>query len=191
MGEEKIFTPEQSLAVIQRMMDHARSRFEENGMQYLVWGGLNTFAGIGHYLLGQAGLYALIFIPYLVLVVVGMTYNIVSRRRGTKASPGNNPIGKLISSLWVVLVVNINVMGFFMFGALGSNLTPVIMLLLGIGVCISGLAVRSKMLMWAGILVNAIGMITFYVDLDYQPLMLSLAAFSAMVIPGAILYFRR
>ncbi len=190
MTEEKNFTPEQSLAIIQQMMDSARTRFEDNGLMYLVWGSLSTMAGLGHFLLSERGLFPLIPIPYLALWILGTAFNVFYYRNKAGQRGQSNPIGALVRRAWLMVSINVAVMGFFLFSVLQESLTPVILIMLSIGVGVSGAAVRSRLLAGAGVAINLIGMAAFFVDLKYQPLMLSLAATAAMLIPGAVMYMR-
>jgi hypothetical protein len=190
MTEEKDINPEQSLAIIQQMMDSARAKFEENGLTYLVWGTLSALAGVAHFLLLRSQQYHLIFLPYLCLMLAGNAFTVWYYRSKPIKRTKYNPISILIRRLWLIIALNANILGFFLFPVLHNNVTPVILVLLSIGVGVSGLAVRSLLLVWAGASINVIGIVSFFVPPDYQPLMLSLAATTAMLIPGMILYWR-
>jgi hypothetical protein len=188
--EEKSISPEHSLQIITRMMDEARSRFEENGITYLVWGTLSALAGLAHFWLHQIDRAELSAFPYLALNVIGLPFTFWYYRRKEKSRvAANNQIGNLVMRLWQLVVCNVIVLGFFFFSILGNNLIPLILLLLSLAICISGFALRSQLLIGAGLVVNVLGIAAFFVSLAYQPLLTSLAAVVAMIIPGSVLFY--
>ncbi len=188
--EEKSISPEHSLQIITRMMDEARSRFEENGVTYLVWGTLSALAGLSHFWLNTIDRMELSGLPYLGLNLIGLPFTFwYYRRKGGAQNMANNQIGNLVKRVWQLVVCNVILLGFFFFDFLGSNLTPIILLLLSLGIFTSGIALRSKLLILAGLSVNLLGIAAFFVSLAYQPLMISLAATLAMIIPGTVLFY--
>jgi hypothetical protein len=190
MMEEKSISPEHSLQIITRMMDEARSRFEENGVTYLVWGTLSALAGLAHFWLYQIERLELSAFPYLALNLIGLPFTYwYYRQKNQQLKMANNQIGNLVRRMWQLVVFNVVALGFFFYGNLGSNLTPIILLLLSLAICTSGFALRSKLLIGAGLSVNVLGIAAFFVSLAYQPLMISLAAVLAMIIPGAVLFY--
>jgi len=72
-------------------------------------------------------------------------------------------------------------------GELGDNLIPLILILLSIGVMISGATINSNILLYSGILMNFIGFYSFVVDYSQQPLLMGIASIVCFLIPGVLL----
>lgn len=181
-------SPEQSLRLITKVVQQARNRFEENGFIYIFWGTLVATASFAQYFLLTNGYESINWIPYLLMPLGGIfTFIYYNRKRKPKS---NNQISRIISVTWIALSTNIMILGFLFSLLLQSFLVPVILLLLAIGLVISGVALKSNLLLFPGILVNILAFACFHIDWLYHSLAMGFAAIVAILIPGILLMLK-
>lgn len=184
----KEFTPEDGFAIISEMIQNAKVKFEENGFMFMLWGVVVGLASLAQFMLLEYGYYKINYYPYFIIpivVVLGALYN---AKRKTRR---NNVIGKLVSFVWLVLSVNMIGLGAFLGNRLGPNLIPVLLILMSLGIIVSGLALKSRLLIISGIIINISGFICFLFAWLYQPLLMSIVSFVAVFIPGLILMIKK
>ncbi|MDD2196689.1 MAG: hypothetical protein PHW91_05820 [Bacteroidales bacterium] len=179
---------EKSFELITQVIAQARGRFEENGFIYLFWGLLNALTSFGQFILLQKEYYAISWYPYLLTPIGGVfTIFYFAKKRG-KSRP--NLIGKIVSWVWLFLSVNIMVLGFMFYPTLEENLIPIILILLSVGIFISAIAIKSRLLLFSGILINLSAFVCFNIKGIYQPLLMSIISVVAVAIPGIILMIK-
>ncbi|HHM20787.1 MAG TPA: hypothetical protein ENJ20_02080 [Bacteroidetes bacterium] len=181
-------TPQESLELISRVIGEAKSKYEENGFLYILWGVLIAIAGTGQFVLLHAGYENISYYPYF-LMPVGFLYTIYYISKKKKTS-GYNPISKAISISWAVLGLNMMLLGFIFHSILQANLLPVILLLQGIGLIVAGAGLSSRLLLFAGIFSNMAGLFGFWLNPEYHPLLTAAVAIVAILVPGIILMYK-
>lgn len=186
--ESKKLSPQESLQLIGQVIEEAKTRFKENGFIYVFWGLFISLIALSQFILLYNEFYAINWYPYLA-VPFGMVFTVVYYRKKTKKRT-TNQISNIIASAWMVLAINKMVLGFFFAPILGENLSPVILILLAIGILVSGIALKSNILVLSSFLINIAGILCFYVDWLYQPLVLSAASFVAVMLPGVYLFIQ-
>jgi hypothetical protein len=184
MQTEKL-SAERSLELITEVIAQARKKFEENGFIFMFWGALIAIAAIGQFLLLKNEYYSFHWYPYF-LMPIGAIYAMYyfSKKEGHNK---HNQISRIVSYAWVFLSINMLVLGFLLGRILIENLIPVILILLAVGTIISGVSVRSRLLLFSGILINLSAFAGFYIPILYQPLLMGIVAIVAVFIPGIIL----
>lgn len=184
MQTEKL-SAEKSLELITDVIAQARKKFEENGFIFMFWGALIAIAAIGQFVLLKYEYYTTNWYPYF-LMPLGGIYSMYyfSRKEGHNK---HNQISKMVSYAWGVLSINMLVLGFLLGRLLIENLIPVILILLAVGTIISGVSVRSRLLLFSGITINLSAFAGFYIPILYQPLLMGIVAIAAIFIPGIIL----
>ncbi|MFZ6666227.1 hypothetical protein [Peijinzhouia sedimentorum] len=180
----KNFTPEQSLDIIMATISHAKSRFQEDGSIYIMWGILTALASFSQYYLLTIERYDINYYPYFIMPIGGIITGIYySKKAPSKA----NPLSRFLSFSWIIIALNIMVLGFFFNSFLQSNLIPIILILLGIGIFISGAAIRSGILLFSGIILNLSGLVCFYIGWQEHALVMGIVGILAILLPGVIL----
>lgn len=184
--ESNQLTPEQSLELITSVIQEAKSKFEENGLIYVFWGVLIAIASLSQFYLLSNGYQQINYYPY-VLMPLGaiMTWFYIYQKKGKESKP--NQVSRIIGYLWAAVSLNLLIVGCFMGAYLKINLIPVLLILIGIGILVSGGAIKSKVLIISGVLINIAAFICFQIDWLYQPLVMGLLAIFAILIPGMIL----
>ncbi|MCF6308251.1 MAG: hypothetical protein L3J09_09865 [Flavobacteriaceae bacterium] len=178
-------SPEKSLELITQVITQARNKFEENGFIYMFWGALIAIASISQFILLKNEYYGISWYPYLLMPVGAIYSGFYFSKKKEKAK--QNQISKMISALWIVLSINIMVLGFIFGTTLRESLIPVILILLSVGVIISGVSIKSRLLLYSGVFINISAIISFKLDWIYQPLLMGVVSIIAILIPGIIL----
>jgi membrane-associated HD superfamily phosphohydrolase len=178
-------SPEKSLELITQVITQARDKFEENGFIYMFWGALITITSISQFVLLKNEYYNINWYPYL-LMPIGAIYSTIyfsKKKRKNK----QNLISKILSALWIVLSINMMLLGFLFANNLKENLIPIILILLSIGIIVSGTSVKSKLLLYSGIFIALSAFLGFYLEWIFQPLLMGVVSIITILIPGIIL----
>ena len=178
------FTPEESLKLITQVISEAKLKFQENGFIYMFWGGLVAIAALTQFVLLNTGYEEINFYPYFMMPLGGIFTGIYYSR---KKEGAQNQISKIISSSWIVLGVNMMILGIIYGSVLKENIVPVILILLSLGITISGVSIKSNLILYSGIFINLSAFICFNLEWIYHPLLMGLVSFVAIFIPGLIL----
>jgi len=178
-------SPEKSLELITQVINEARSKFEENGFIYMFWGALITIASISQFILLKNEYYGISWYPYL-LMPIGAIYSTIYYSKKKRKSK-ENLISRVVSALWIVLSINMIILGFLFGNNLKENLIPIILILLSIGTIVSGTSIKSKLQLYSGIFMGLSAFLGFYLEWIYQPLLMGVVSIVAILIPGIVL----
>ena len=184
MQKEKL-SAEKSLELITEIIAQARKQFEENGFIFMFWGALIAIAAIGQFVLLKNEYYSIHWYPYF-LMPLGAIFAMFYFSKKEEHS-NHNQISRIVSYAWIFLSINMLVLGFLFGRILIENLIPVILILLAVGTIISGVSVKSRLLLFSGIIINLSAFAGFYIPILYQPLLMGIVAIIAVFIPGIIL----
>ncbi len=182
-------SPEKSLELITQVIAQAKNKFEENGFIYMFWGVLIAITSISQFVLLKNEYYDISWYPYL-LMPIGSIYSAIyfsKKERNNK----QNFISKTVSALWIVLSINMLILGFLFANNLKENLIPVILVLLSIGIMVSGITIKSKLLLYSGFFIGLSAFLGFYLEWIYQPLLMGIVSIIAILIPGIVLMVKQ
>lgn len=182
--ENQKLTPEKSFELITQVINEAKSRFEGNGFIYAFWGLLGALAAFGQFLLFKNGYNSINYYPYFIMPLGAIYTGYYFYKKGRS---GQNQIGKMVSIAWIAVVLNIFILGFLLPGILKQQLIPVILILLGIGTIVSAGAIKNRLILYSGVVINFAGLACFSLEWIYQPLLLGIVSVVAILIPGIIL----
>ena len=182
--DSKPLTPEQSLELITQVIGEAKNKFEENGVIYSMWGAMLAGAALFQYAMLKNDQAEISYYGYLLLPLGSLFswYYYTKKRTGKQ-----NQVSKNVSISWGIISFNLLVLGFFFNAVLQDNLTPVLLILMGIGTAISGSLIRSQLILIAGLLLNISGLICFQLDWINHPLLLGVSAILFILVPGLLL----
>ena len=178
-------SPEKSLELITQVITQARNRFEENGFIYMFWGVLTAIASISQFVLLKNEYYDINWYPYFIMPIGAIYSGFYFSKKHKKTK--QNQISKLISALWIVLSLNMMILGFLFANSLKENLIPISLILLSIGVLVSGTSIKSKLLIFSGVIINISAILCFKISWIYQPLLMGIVSIVAILIPGIVL----
>jgi len=189
--EEKAFTPEESLLLITKTIEETKDRFKENGHILVFWGVLILIVIGSQFILSLLELYKFTMYPVYLYPLVGGTYMVYIWIKEKKKNLPKTIIGNILGNLGWIVGMNLLTMGFLFSGQLGEAMAPVFIILLALMSIVSGLSINFKALTIGGILVNLIGLSTFFLDRDYHGFSMMLGAVVGLIIPGILLNIAR
>ena len=182
---EKEITPSESLSLITNVILEAKTRFRDNGFSFIFLGLCMFVSGIGQFILLEMEYYSVNYFPYFIMPVAGViTFFYYKKKR--RAAKSKNIFAALFSVLGIVLGINLTVSGFFFWSRFGMALIPYMLILFSVWPVLSGVLLRSRMILLSGILINIIAYCSFFIGREYHPLILSLVALLGIVLPGII-----
>ena len=190
MNDEK-FSPEQSMQLIQSMIEKAKNQFSENGHLYLLWGWVVFICSVAQFILLRVVHYEKHYYVWMAcwLAVIYQFFYLARRNRKKKLSTYAD---KTLGFIWLSFFISMMLVGF----SLGWNgqgkyhyelISPVFLALYGIPTFLSGIVLRFRPLVIGGIWCWGLSVLSGFIEYDYQLLLLSAAMIVAWIIPGYIL----
>lgn len=180
-------TPEQSLLLITKTIEQTKERFKENGHIFVFWGCLMLIVIGSQFVLSLLELYKFTMVPVYLYPVGGILTSIYVWKEYRKNNAPKTIIGVILGSLGWAVGLNLMVMGFIFSSQLGEALAPVFIILLALMVIVSGSTIQFRPLIIGGVIMNLIGLASFYLDRDYHGFSMMLGAVVAFIIPGILL----
>jgi hypothetical protein len=187
---ESDFSPQQSLAVIQTMINTARNQFSENGHLYLLWGWVVFVCSIAQFVLLNYFKYEH---HYLVwgLTWLAFIYQFIYLARTRRKEKIRTYADRILSYVWIAFVVLMFLFGFLFGREMGDNyyrmMSPGFLALYGMPTFLSGIVLNFRPLVIGGICCWLLSLGAAYIPYDYQLLMLSAAMIVAWIVPGYLL----
>jgi hypothetical protein len=183
----KELSKEESLSIITSMIEATKKDLQDNGSWYLLWGWLVFIACAIHYSMMKAGYehpyYAWMLMPLggVISVVKGIREE---KRQRVKTFVDDFMRYILIAFLVCLLMVLLN------FGVLQLATYPLLMMIYGVWLFVSGGVLSFRPLLIGGIINWALAAIGFYVGFETQLLLLAAAVLFGYIIPGYMLRSR-
>ena len=181
------FTPEESFALIDQVIQRAKNRFEENGFAFILWGALTAFCCFSQAYLIHIGLGVQSWYPYLLMPLASIFTIVYYSKKDSRSS---NPLNVISSRLWMFTGFNIMILAFGFSAELRSILSTIILLLLGIATAVAGSFIRSKMLLFCGILLNLGAYAAFFIPWKQHSILMGVVALVAFLLPGLLLHYK-
>jgi hypothetical protein len=188
------FSPQQSLQLIESMINRAKDKFADDGYMYLVWGWCVFICSLVQFYLLHVIKYDKHYIVWLATIPVFIYQFIIESKRHKKQKV-TTYTDHIIAYVWITFSIVIVLLGFLV-GILttGEYYTHIIHILLavyGMPVFLTGVIVRFKPLILGGIACWILCIAsTFITTYDYQFLFIPLAMLVAWIIPGYLLRAR-
>jgi len=135
---EKQFDQQQSLAVIQKMIQNAKENLKDNGFFFLLWGWLVFAASISHYILLSVVHYEYHYLPWPILMTAGGIIAGIYGYKSSKQRQVKTYMDKFMAYLWGGFIISLGIVLGFMFKIGPDVAYPMIIILYGIGTFVSG-----------------------------------------------------
>jgi uncharacterized membrane protein len=198
---EKNFTGQDSLRLINEMINQAKNNIQKGAADSMIlWGYATAIVAIANFILLHT-----IDIPYYsfhiwwLMIPVSIINGIINRKK-EKESVVKTHIDKIISSAWRGFAISIILFLIIIFGTIFLThsgvltwvITPVILTILGLAQYVTATACRYKLffyaaaIFWGGALLC---LISFYIfpGPDIQFILLAVCMISGLAIPGHML----
>jgi hypothetical protein len=179
--------PLDQLAIISEMIQTARKQFNEKGTIFLMWGWAVTIAAVAQFVLIQMDVEENAW-PWLLMPLTAIAQFFVMRKE-SKEEKVKTHVGAIMGRLWLIVGLSIGltlVMSYF----LGKNTYPILLMLYAIGTFVTGSALRVNALVYGAIACWLMSVVSYFIDLEYQLLLLAAAMVVSYIIPGYVLNAR-
>lgn len=187
---EENFSPQDSIRLIQSMIEKTKENISGNSHYFLLWGWLTFIGCTGQFLLKQAFHYEKHYLVWWV-TVVGVVCSVYFSIRDRKKKRVKTYIAESMGYLWTGMACS-----FFVLSAItsktgwGGNVFPYFILLYGLGTFVSGCFLKFKPFVAGGITAWVIAVAAIYLSHDYQLLAGGAAILVSYIIPGHLLKMR-
>ena len=188
---EENFNPQQSLALIESMINNAKNRVSENGFMYLLWGWVVFICGLSQFVLMHFFKYPQHYVVWMLSWVV-FFFQIFYLRRKKRKQRVRTYADHIISYVWIAFIVVIFLVGYLIGNLTGgeyySHITPLMLAVYGFPIFVTGAIMQFRPLIFGGIGCWVLCIIsTFIKEYDYQLLMIPASMLVAWIIPGYLL----
>jgi len=185
MKQSDTLSGQESIELISRMISTVRNDIQDDSFHYLLWGWLVLIASAGCYILMQMG-YENPWITWAILMPLGGIASMVYGHTQGKQQKIKTYTDDIMKYVLIAFMVSLFTVLLFM-GKLGLSTYPMVMVVYGIWLFISGGAIRFRPLIIGGIINWSLGIAAFFVTFENQLLLLALAVLLGYVIPGHML----
>lgn len=188
--QEPIMTPQESLQVIQNMINAAKRDTQGNAFHFLFWGWLVFITCMTQYLLitvfhvenSDRVWWSMVFGG-----IVSVIYSI----KDNKAKGERTYSKYLLKHVWLAFGISWGIILFFGQMQSGTGVLSVCMILYGIGLYVSGAVLQFKPLMFGGSFNWLCAIAGFFITDVQILLVLAIAVLGGYIIPGHILNKKR
>lgn len=185
MESNQPLTEAESLALIHKMIHSAKRQFEDNGFLYLLWGWLVFIACTSNYILLKVN-YENNGIGWLILMPAGAIISFFYGRKENKKQQYKSYLDEVM--MYVLGAFSFSLLFVLIFAfKLGIATYPMVMVVYGIWLFISGGAMKFRPLIIGGIINWALACISMFVNFESQLILLSAAVLFGYIVPGYML----
>ncbi len=180
------FSPQQSILLIQSVIDRARDDIPNNRFYFLVWGWLTFIGFIGQYILKAILNYEKHYYVWLLMIAGAITSIFYSIKKG-KTKKVDTWIDSSMKIVWQGVGAGFIVIS-IIFAKIGwENSHPFFILLYGLGTFISGRLLNFTPLIAGGLINWILAIVAIRFSFDYQLLFAAGAILTSYLIPGYLL----
>lgn len=188
---EENFSPQQSLQLIQSMIEKTKANISHNRIYFLVWGWLSFIGITGQFLLKVVLHYRHHYYIWLI-TLVGVAFSIGYTAKNRRQGQTRTYIGEAMGYLWSGMAVAFFVLSFII-TFLPVEKTgwlfcyPFFILLYGLGTFVSGRILQFTPLVAGGVFNWVLACAAVFFPFDYQLLFAAAAILTSYIIPGHLL----
>jgi len=178
---EKQMNETEGFEIIQKMINTVKAEIDDSSFYNLLWGWLVFIASLGNYALLMSG-YEHPYITWWLMPVGGIVTGIYASKH-ERHKKVKTYLDELMKYVLIAFGVSLCMVLLFQ-SKLQMNTYPMVMMVYGIWLFISGGTIRFKPLMIGGIINWILAMAAFFVSFDQQLLLLALAVLLGYIIPS-------
>jgi len=181
-------TGEESLQIISEMIAAAKTGIRDNGFFYLLWGYLVFVASITQYILCFVIPTDYNYLPWAILMPLGGIVSATYGRKIKKARKVKTFLDQFMGYALFAFLISLFSVLFYMGKLQKPELAyPLIMMVYGAWLFVSGGALKFKPLIIGGCINWALSLASMFVIFQWQLLILALAVLLGYIIPGHLL----
>jgi hypothetical protein len=182
------FSPQQSLLLIQSMIQKTKGNLSANRFYFLLWGWLTLVAILGQFFLKVVLLYRHHYLVWL-LTFAGVAITIWHTQRQGRKRKIKTYIGQSMQYLWIGMGISFFVLSFIISSSKVGWLQawPFFILLYGLGTFVSGNILQFTPLITGGVICWVLACASAFFPFDYQLLFAAAAIIASYLVPGYLL----
>ncbi|MFN8261826.1 MAG: hypothetical protein U0X41_12885 [Chitinophagales bacterium] len=182
--EERNITEQESLAIIQEMINKSKKQLTDRSKYFMMWGvAVFACAIIQYFLLRNLQPHTqMVWLSMPVLAVIQLSLSIRDRKKEKVLSHNTAAIG----SVWLALGISFFILA-FLSSRISFDMFPFLILLYGIGTFITGRIIQFKPLIFGGLACFMLCVLITYVEGPEKLLILALSVLLSYIIPGILL----
>ncbi|MEI7663418.1 MAG: hypothetical protein WCK34_14515 [Bacteroidota bacterium] len=181
------FSEHDSFRIINEMINTAKHGIADNSFPYLLWGWLVFLASISNYILLVVVKTDYNWLPWPIFMGLGGVIGIIYSIRENREQTVKTYVDRFLGYTWTSLLTGLFLTMFIGAKAGPEVVYPVIMILYGIGLFISGRAFGFLPLVMGGIGCWGCAVLACFVHFEIQLILLGLSVMVGYIIPGYIL----
>lgn len=188
---EKEFSPQESLQLIQSMINKTKDAVADDSFYFLLWGWLVFICCIASFTM-KVYFQSPYFSSVWILMPVGAIISGIYGSRQSKKQKVKTFVREALNYLWMALGIALSILIIINFLVANSWQTAFTyyILLYGIGTFVSGKLIKFQPLVIGGIINFVLAAISVKFSYDYQLLIGALAILISYIIPGHLLRLR-
>lgn len=188
--QKQEFSPQDSLNLIESMINKARNRFSENGHLYLLWGWVilicSIVSFISLYWFKDYRLYPVWFLTWVAVI-----YQFIYIFRKKKTQTVKTYTDDINANVWMVFII----MGGLMAVILNKNgnyqlMNTMLLVLYGMPTFLSGVIYKFNPLKIGAVVCWVLAFISAQIPYEFSFLLLAMAVVTAWIVPGYLLRSR-
>ena len=184
MNEEN-FSPEQSLQVIQTMINKTKQQITDKSKFFLLWGWLAVAAISGQFFL-KVIMHSQKFYYVWLIMFAGIAITLYWRKQDGRKEKVKTYVGESMGHLWLGMAISFFVMS-MLFTKFGWYYCyPFFILMYGLGTFVTGRLLSFQPFVIGGILAWILSIVAAQFDFDYQMLFAVAALLVSYIIPAYI-----
>lgn len=181
------FSPQQSLQIIQAMIDRTKHTVADRSYYFLLWGWLVFAAAISQYVVKNvlhSDLHGLVWN----LMWLGAIFSAIHGRKENRIKRVKSYLDDSLKYLWIALgITNGSLVLTFALRGDWQNCFTYFILLYSAGCFATGMILKFKPLVWGSIVGWLLAILTVFATYDYNIIILAIAILVTYIIPGYLL----
>ncbi|HWB27477.1 MAG TPA: hypothetical protein VG738_18505 [Chitinophagaceae bacterium] len=183
-------SPQESIRLIESMINQVKNSFGEDGHLYILWGWLILLCSIVEFILYNFLHYEKHYIVWSVSWVA-FAYQLYYFASSRKKRRVRTYTGYIIGYVWLTYVVLLFLIG-YLIGRIANDtyfyhIFPILLALYGMPLFLSGIIIRFRPLVVGAVSCWVLSVITTFLPYQYQMLSLSAAMVVGWLIPGYLM----
>lgn len=185
--QDKKLTHEESLQVIQGMIELTKNKMNDTGFHFLLWGILVILASLAQYFMLNDGATSESNWVWVVMTAIGIPIGVIYEYRRRKQASAQGKFDKLYGSLWLGFGITLFA-SIFVSLSYGINPIASILSLVGLATFVSGAIYRFSPLIAGAVIFWLAAVYCPQLSYKNQLLLYALAIFLGYIVPGILLW---
>jgi len=183
---EENFSPEESLLVIQSMIDKTKASVADRSFYFLLWGWLVFIASIGQFVIKvifESNWHPIVWSVNIFGFIISIYHGVKEgKKRRVK-----NYVDDSLHYIWIAILI-VYILFIVAFARIGwQNCFTFYMMLYGIGSYVTGRLLKFSPLVWGAVASWVLSLVSTFTSFDINILLCSAAILVSYIIPGYLL----